>query len=102
VEKQIRIRVDEEILEKLKELKGDKTWNDLFKQLLQLYDPENYYLMQINDLLTLLRQRMMEKGTNEGWRVLALASARRLVNTIVKEDKKEVLKASIELQRIVE
>ena len=99
---QLRIRADEKLLEKLKELKGNKTWDDLLKQLFQLYNPEVYYLMQISDLITVLRQSMMEKNTNEGWRVLALATTRRLLNAIVKEDRKEVMKTLIELQRIVE
>jgi len=98
---QIRIRAKKELIDKLKELKKEKDWNDVLERLLKSYDPESYYLMKVEEDLTLLKQYLMKKEGKEAWRIMVLSASRRLLEATVKSDRKEVLMALIDLEQIV-
>jgi len=99
---ELRIKIDDKLAEKLKEFKGDRTWEDAIKALLYLHDPEEFYLNQINDMIAILRQRLIVKGTNEAWRVLMLSQIQKILQATLKDDRRTVHLILLETEKIVE
>ena len=99
---ELRIKIDDNLAERLKRFKGESTWDDTVRELLYLHDPEDFYLEQINDLITIIKQRLMAKGNNETWRVLILSHIQRLLATALKGDRKAVYITLLELEKIVQ
>ena len=99
---ELRIKIDDKLAERLKRFKGESTWDDAIRELLYLHDPEDFYLEQINDLITIIKQRLMAKGNSETWRVLVLPYIQRLLAATLKEDRKAVYITLLELEKIVQ
>ena len=98
---ELRIKLDDKIAEKLKEFKGDRTWDDAFRAILYLHDAEDYYLEQINDMIAILKQRLMSDRSNEAWRILMLSQIQKLLKATLKDDMKTVYLILLEAEKIV-